>query len=113
MKFYAPFTGGETPPLQGILLLVEKFFMPRPLPWILTRQVPFGAQFLKSNPHFNKPPSAIKSRVTARLVDHVVVEGARATLEFAQISFCSQAPSVTCGDSSLPEGAYYGVPALQ
>ena len=23
--------------------------------WILTRQVPFGAQFLKANPHFNEP----------------------------------------------------------
>ena len=39
-----------------------------PRPWILTRQVPFGAQFLKANPHFNEPPSGIKSRVTARLV---------------------------------------------
>ena len=51
--------------------------------------------------YLNEPPSG---REVARERE---TEGARATLEFAQISFCSQAPSVTYGDSSLPEGAFY------
>ena len=67
-----------------------------PLPWILTRQVPFGAQFLKANPHFNEPPSG---REVARERE---TEGACATLEFAQILFHAHSPSPA--PQELPPG---------
>ena len=71
--FPAPIrTFGANIGLHGNVLPTDRMVLPKEFrdryPKFSMRQVPFGAQFLKANPHFNEPPSGIKSRVTARLV---------------------------------------------